>query len=384
MNPAAREAPSDNALDLAVGVLMYGSTLYFASNALLLPALALLALRTRLSWRDSPLLLVWLFSLAALANLVLHLDQFDPGQHSSAMAVVLVAVSATLAPSMSPRSLKVFVVLTCLEVLVGAFEYATGKVALTAGQAARAGQELSLDSDLLYDLRVFGLSANSSLLAEKVFLSFAIVMAMPGMFRSRHWPLALLAAGLFLSFNRTAILCTALLSLLYVLSGRLRAGRMLLLALVIGAGALAAAQYWDELLVQATRGSVDELSYSELSRLYFWERSLEVVQADPLFGNGSLTFRIEDPVTGIPQHAHNSLAMILATHGLIAPAFLLAYIALRTGSHNWRPLVGFAAFSLTQYFVFWNLSVPDLVMFWFLGQQGVKACATPALRPEAA
>jgi hypothetical protein len=383
VNSTARESPQGDALDLALGLLLYGSTLYFASNALLLPALGLLVLRARLSWRDSHVVLVWLFALAAMANVLLHLDRFDPVEHSSALAVVLVAVSATLAPSIAPRSFKVFVVLTCAEVLVGAFEYATGTVALTAGQAARAGQDLSLDSELLYDLRVFGLSANSSLLAEKVFISLALILAVPGLFRSRRWPLALLAAGLFLSFNRTAILCTALLSLLYVLSGQLRPGRMLLLALLIGAGALAAVQFWDELLLQVTRGSIDELSYSELSRLYFWERSFEVVSANPLFGNGSLTFRIDDPVTGIPQHAHNSLAMLLATHGLIAPAFLLAYVVLRIGGHNWRPLLGFAAFSMTQYFVFWNLSVPDLVMFWLLGRQVMPtgAALEPQLKP---
>jgi hypothetical protein len=368
--------------DAAVGLLLYSSTLYFASNAVLLVVLGMLALRVRLTKGDGDLALVWLFALLALVNVLLHFGRFDLEQHASSVAVVLVALSATLAPTIAPRALRVFVALTCFEVLVGAFEYLNGSVALTAGQAARAGQELSLDSELLYDLRVFGLSANSSLLAEKVFISIVLVLSLPGLLRRRLPVLALLAAGLFLSFNRTAILCSALFALLHLLSGRLRARHLLAVAVLAAGAALAALQYQEALLLQFTRGSVDELSYSELSRLHFWERSLEVLLADPLLGNGSLTFRIEDPVTGIPQHAHNSLAMLFATHGLLAPLALLAYIALRTGRHNWRALLAFAAFSMTQYFVFWNLSVPDLLMFWLLGRHAPAALA--ATRPSAA
>lgn len=375
VKPSAAHQRHDGDLgDVAVGVLLYASTLYIASNALLLVVLGMVALRARLSSRHSDVALVWLFALLALANVLLHIGRFDLDRHTSSFAVVLVALSATLAPSIAPRSLRVFVVLTCAEVLVGVFQYLTGSVALTAGQAARAGQELSIDSELLYDLRVFGLSANSSLLAEKVFLSLVLVLSLPGLLRRRAVVLALLTAGLYVSFNRTAILCSALFVLLHLLSGRIRVRHLLLLA---AGGMLAVLQYGDELLLQLARGSLDELSYSELSRLYFWQRSLEVVMADPFLGNGSLTFRIEDLITGMPQHAHNSFAMLFATHGLLVPLVLLAYIAMRTGRHNWRALVAFGAFSMTQYFVFWNLSVPDLLMFWLLGRQVPAALAAP-------
>jgi hypothetical protein len=60
--------------------------------------------------------------------------------------------------------------------------------------------------------------------------------------------------------------------------------------------------------------------------------------------------------------------MLFATHGLVAPLLLLGYIACRLNRDNWRPAAAFFAFSLTQYFVFWNLSVPDLILFWLLGQ----------------
>jgi O-antigen ligase len=125
----------------------------------------------------------------------------------------------------------------------------------------------------------------------------------------------------------------------------------------------------EELVLQFTRGNADELSHSELSRLYFWARSLELINENPFFGNGSLTFRVEDFVTGLPQHTHNSFLMLAATHGLLPAALLLLYVAINVNRFNWRVIVAMLAFSIPQYFVFWNLSVPDMVFFWFLGQR---------------
>jgi hypothetical protein len=365
--------------DVAVGLLMYASTLFFSSNAVLLGVLLLLAGTRKPRLQERPeLLLVAGFSVFALLNVALHLPQLDFARHASSPSVLIVTVSAALAPLMRRCSLRVFIVCTCIEALVGCFEYATGSVALTSVQAGLADQDLSLDSELLYDLRVFGLSANSSLLAEKVFISTILTLSVPGLFRRRWLPLALLGAGLYVSFNRTAILCTVLFLLLNALSRRLN-WRQVVIGLVVVAGiAGLVVTHWEEVLVQVTRGSGDELSHSELSRLYFWERSLETIAENPLFGNGSLTFRVDDPVTGLPQHAHNSFMMLFATHGVVVPLLLLGYIALRLNKDNWRAVVAFFAFSLTQYFVFWNLSVPDMVLFWLLGQSSHRRQTTPS------
>jgi O-antigen ligase len=376
MPDAVAKTASVTAWDAAAGTLLFASTLYFASNALILGVLALLLLRHRVVVLDSSLLFVAAFSLLALINLALHLPAFDAAQHGSAPAVLLVAVCAALAPALTRGALKVFVLWTCLEVGVGVVEYLSGQVALTAAQSELASQDIALDSDLLYDLRVFGLSANSSLLAEKVFLSIALVLGLAGLFRLPALVLAVLAAGLFVSFNRTAIACTVLLLLLSLRPSRLGLGRSLLLLLLTAAAAAWLAANVETVLLQFARGNLGELSYSELSRLYFWERSLEVIAQAPLTGNGSLTFRIEDLVTGVPQHAHNSFLMLAATHGLLPAAFMLAYVLVRTNRTNWRIVVAFMAFSATQYFVFWNLSVPDMMLFWWLAQRPAPA-ATP-------
>ena len=370
------------AADVLVGLLMYASTLYFASNALLLVPLLMLALRPLPLRHRASLLLVALFSLLALANLALHLQSFDPARHASSLAVVLVVLVALLAPALPPRALKVFVVATCFEVLVGALEYQLGQVALTAGQGDLANQELSLDSSLLYDLRVFGLSANSSLLAEKIFLSLLLTMAVPGLFIRRWLPLALLGLGLYLSFNRTAIVCTLVFLLLNLRRRHFTPARVLLGALALTVLAAAVALNLEQLIVQFTRGSVDELSHSELSRLYFWAKSLELINESPFFGNGSLTFRVEDFVTGLPQHTHNSFLMLAATHGLVPAALLLSYVLVNLNRDNWRVVLVVLLFSMAQYFVFWNLSVPDVLLYWFLGRKAAGAAASAGARKK--
>jgi hypothetical protein len=357
--------------DLAIGGLMYLSTLYFASNALLLAVLALIAFSAPRRKSMGNLVLVWVFALLAWVNIVLHLGAFDLSRHGSSPAVVLFALTAMLAPGLRVLAFKVFVVLTCGESAIGVYEYAMGQVALTETQAAMANQELAAESLVLYGNRVFGLSSNSSILAEKIFLSLLLVVAVPGMFKRRTLPLLFIATGLFFSFNRTAISSTLLFVVLLATANRLNWRNV---ALVFGVIAVIGVNI-DTLVFQFTRGS-NELSHSELSRLYFWQKALELLMEDPLFGNGSLTFRIEDFVTGLPQHAHNSFLMLFAKHGLLIPLPLVAYILLNLRLTNWRVVAAMFSFSLTQYFVFWNLSVPDIVFFYFLGRQ------LPAFKPR--
>lgn len=362
--------------DLAIGGLMYLSTLYFASNTVLLAVLALIAFSDPKRKLKNDLVLVWAFALLAWINIVLHLGSFDSSRHSSAPAVVLVALTAMLAPGLRVPAFKIFVLLTCGEIAIGAYEYAMGQVALTEAQASIANQELAAESLLLYDNRVFGLSSNSSVFAEKIFLSLLLLVAVPDMFKRRAVPLLIVAAGLFFSFNRTAITSTLFLLVLLATAGRLSWRNLALGAGVVAVVGVVIAVNMDTLVLQFMRGG-DELSHSELSRLYFWQRALELLSEDPFFGNGSLTFRVEDFVTGLPQHTHNSFLMLFTTHGLLVPLPLVAYILLKLRATNWRVVTAMFSFSLTQYFVFWNLSVPDIVFFYFLGRQ------LPAFKPGA-
>lgn len=353
--------------DLLVGLLIYISTLFFASNAVLVLVLLVLALQGKNTIWKSDFIFLAIFVLLAFFNIVIHINEFDASRHISSLAVPLVFFMALLAPKINDSALKLFVVLTCFEVLVGIYEFQLGQVAIFASQVDSANQQMSYDSDYLYDLRVYGLSANSSILAEKIFLSILLVFYFKNSLRYFFVICCILGLGLFVTFNRTTIIVTIFFLCLVYLSGRVSARKIFFASLFLIFVSLIISANWDFLLLQFARGSVGELSHSELSRIYFWEKSFDHLISSPLFGNGSLTYRVFSPEVGNFQHAHNSLIMIFSTHGLFIPLFLLAYIFKRSLSSDLRILLAFFAYSITQYFVFWNLSVPDLLFFWFLG-----------------
>lgn len=349
------------------GLSAYAATLYFSSNAWLLVTLAILAIdsrRYRVSWLT---LLPLAFAVGAIANIFSNIVTFDPSLHSSSLAVVLIPIVAFLAPRMPRAAWTTFVGLTVVEIFVGLAEFSLGRVALFESQAAAANQELSLDSLFVYDRRVFGLSSNSSVLAEKIFI--CAMLCGLGLVPKKWLPhcVAALLIGLYITFNRTTMIVCGLYAALLAWPWIKSRPRNFAMACGVLAAAIAVvASNLDEILLQVFRGG-EGLSYSELSRFYFWEVGAEKLLSHPLIGNGSLTWRVEDLVTGQYQHAHNSFVMLFVTHGAPLALTILTYVTLRARKAIAPELIAIAAYSMTQYFVFWNLSAPDLFLYWLLG-----------------
>jgi len=353
-------------LAIATGVLMYLSTTFFFSNALLILVLLVLLLFCRPEPVQSRWILLALFALGAIANILTHVVRFDISRHASSFAVVLVPLAVALVPRIPVTALRTHIVLCAFETLVGWGEFIAGRTVLFKSQMASAEAQLSVQSNLLYDLRVFGLSTNSSVLAEKILISILLISL--GLFTGRRRVLLLLvfAGGLFVTFNRSALLAVTLFILLQAVPWGLRRVRNFITAAAMaGVIAVYLALNLALLQVQFMRGGT-ELSYSELSRFYFWERGLLLLSENPFVGNGSLTWRIEDPITGIPQHAHNSLVMLTVTHGTLLASLVLLYIASNINRRNFTRIAAIFAFSMTQYCIFWNLSLSDLMFYWVL------------------
>gem|GEM_PF-5367491 len=357
--------------DVAIGVLMFVSTLYFASNAVLLGVLILLVFRSGTLKPSADVLLIFVFSLFALVNIFFHLDKFYFSQHASSFAVVLIPIVAILAPRLRVTSLKIFVILTCCEVVVGIYEIYIGQIALTTAQADLTELRMNAESMLLYNMRVLGLSNNSSVLAEKIFLSFLLLSAAPCMFKSRLVPLFFLVVGLVITFNRTAIIASFFLIFLVVV---VRKGNLKRLPMILAMGLILGVLFFISFEIikdQFTRGT-GGLTGSELSRFYYWQQGVILLLENPLMGNGSLTFRIIDPATGTLQHAHNSFLSFTATHGVLTSLPFFLYVLLNIRKENWKFIISVFVFSIFQYFIFWNISVSDLILFWLLGSQYFK------------
>lgn len=366
------------------GVTAYAATLYFTSNAWLLLTLAILAFDARrypVSWLT---LLPLAFAVGAIANILSNVHAFDLNRHSSSLAVAMIPLVALLAPRMPRTAWVTFLVLTILEICVGIAEFALGRVALFASQAAAANQELSLDSSLVYDRRVFGLSSNSSVLAEKIFI--CSMLCGLGIAPRKWLPhcAAALIIGLYITFNRTTIVvATAYVAMLAWPWIRSSPRNFFVACSAVAMASAVVAANIEEILLQLFRGG-EGLSYSELSRFYFWEVGAQKLLADPLIGNGSLTWRVEDLITGQFQHAHNSFVMLFVTHGAPLAFTMCLYVLLRARRSIAPELIAIAMYSMMQYFVFWNLSVPDLFMFWLLGSALVGSAGRNSSRGDVA
>ena len=94
MQPTRQHALTAARDGMGVGVLLFLSTLYFSSNALLLLVLGALALRLQLRHLGPQLLLVALFSLLALANIALHIGDFTLERHASSPTVIVVLLAS--------------------------------------------------------------------------------------------------------------------------------------------------------------------------------------------------------------------------------------------------------------------------------------------------
>jgi len=354
--------------DVAIGALIFISTLYFASNAVLLVVLILLSFRNRTMKPRADILLIFIFTLLAFFNILFHHNEFDFSRHSSSLAVILIPMVAILAPRLQDTSLKTFVILTCFEIVVGIYEIYIGQIALTITQNDLTELRINSDSMLLYDKSVLGLSNNSSVLAVKIFLSFLLLSAVPGIFKSRLVPLFFLIVGLVITFNRTAIIASAFLFILVVV---VRKDNLKKLPMILAVGlilGLLIFMNFEIIKYQFTRGT-GGLTNSELSRLYYWQQAVSLLLENPLLGNGSLTFRIIDPATETLQHAHNSFLSFTATHGILTSLPFFLYVLLNIGKRNWKFIISAFVFSISQYFIFWNISVSDLILFWLLGSQ---------------
>ena len=149
---------------------------------------------------------------------------------------------------------------------------------------------------------------------------------------------------------------------IWVLKSYKRLPLILLVALIASAAIFS---MLDSIMLQFTRGSGSS-SYSEESRLFFIISSLQHVYENPIFGNGSLTFRVFDPTTYTFQHAHNSLIMLIATHGLLISSVMLLFLLGGIRKDSLIFVFSMVIFSLTQYSFFWNVSLSDLVLHYFL------------------
>ncbi len=287
---------------------------------------------------------------------------------------LLMLASYLIAIRLTDSDIKILILLITFECFFGFMEFTLGVKTFFSGLEANTEVR---DASYLYYRSVFGLSDNSSSFAVKVLLAYLLVYFIHWRGRTANVVKIILLAGLLLSFNRTSIAAVIFfhgLNFAMLFSNTLK--RMLTLKvsrmnLYLLLGALFAIVILivlvftniDLVINQFTRGTQ---RFEMTGRERTWVRYIDFISQNLWLGNGSHKYYIFHPGDLRPYHAHNSYLQMLATHGIIVFLLYLLLIVVNIRKINISFVLTLALYSLSQYGIFWGISLTDIILFTFL------------------
>ncbi|WP_436872829.1 O-antigen ligase family protein [Acinetobacter haemolyticus] len=266
--------------------------------------------------------------------------------------IFLVLISLILGKFLTLKDLRVIQFLIILEIFIGVLEYISGVP--TFFKNITAVTELA-DSDILYQKKVFGVSANSSALAAKVVYLATISFMTDNLRKVDNNTIdkiigLIVIIGLFITFNRTAILAVFL-SFLFFYGRNIRNLIVIFLPLIT-----IILFKWEEIYEQLTRGK-NTVDYSGRDQIfsYFYNFWID----NPLLGNRGAKLWWDS--YGSVWHAHNSYLEFLASNGIIVFLFFIIgwLLIFRKALVIAFPVL---IYSLSQYGFLWGLSFYDVVL----------------------
>jgi hypothetical protein len=222
------------------------------------------------------------------------------------------------------------------------------------------------DSGLMYFTRPFGLGENSSVAAYNIFLG----LLLHEILEPKKWIVGyviqlILLCGILLTFNRTIIICCLVFFMLknfstikYIAKSKWAFGIILFLIMVFFGY-----HYWDIILNQFTRNSG---SIELTGRKMVWGRYIKFISENLFFGNGTIKYFFE--FDGRTFHAHNSYLQILATSGIFVFLLYIGMIFKGVNKSNFPFVCSLAIAGLSQYIIFWGISIPDIMLFYFISK----------------
>lgn len=346
-----------------IPLILFFSTTVFFSITILVLLVPLIFFRQVLVHKKSIMFSrqeVYAYALMLFAAIIMtYLNIFygavvPNGQEGSILGnipyVILLPIAFLIGKFITFKDLRVIQYLIIIEIVVGCFEYYHGVPTFFVNNTPVS--ELA-DTDILYQKRVFGFSANSSNLAAKIiYLTIITMMQIKISKRIDRESIiftTFILLGLFVTFNRTAIISVVL--SFFILFGMSLRGLLFMSFPVLGA----IAYKWDSIYEQLTRGrgTVDLSGRDQIFSYFyhFWSENL-------LFGNFGTKLWWNN--MGFVWHSHNSYLEFLASNGLIVTLLFFAsfFILFGRGLLITLPIL---IFSLFQYGFLWGLSFYDVI-----------------------
>jgi|GEM_PF-1473002 len=335
------------------------------------------------------------------------------------MLLPLVLVTARFIHS--PKLFQWFVLLVGIEVLFGIAEYLFNTRSFFMGTS----EEFQIYSKaLLYDSRVFGLSANSSIFGLKLLVA-ALFIEYAGFKIGLRWFMRmLLLIGIIISFNRAVIVgllffwFATWLQLIWVNRKEIKKIHLYSLFQFLSIILLTIVIFQGPLRYQFSRGGSEEnlfydegdkqLTYADFNLSCSEQHALILKEGDELdttgsvsklfltatngintsgrkliwmnfgdfldqhlwFGNGSdkLMFKTINQRERklVMMHAHNSFLELLGTNGVLISCLYLLFYLVIWSRKNTVLVLAILAYSMLQYGVFWGFSLLDVIFVFIL------------------
>ena len=240
--------------------------------------------------------------------------------------------------------------------------------------------------ETLYFTRAYGLSDNSSICAEKIFI--LVLMLAAGDFKRFNAKIQILVAsitflGIIATFNRTVIFSLLIFGILLCISRFAKTWKSIfsVVAAVTVLVVLTVAVYPVDALNEVLSFGVSAGGIG--SRYIIWEEAIEFINNHLLWGNHSAHIYFD--YFGTSLHAHNSFIEMMAMHGILIAALLFLFVLFNISKTNFPIVASIMAYSLTQYGIFWAISLLDLVFYYYLLRpQGVLVSQESKCHPLAA
>jgi hypothetical protein len=304
---------------------------------------------------------VGLLVLVSLLNSAINYEKIE---EISQIVPYYIFIPATyyIAKVVKPKQWNWFIILVCLEVGVAIFQYANGIQTFFPDDLHVSK---SYNPDLLYYRRPNGMSASSSTLANKIFISLLLTFYLKYKRNTKLLIQAILFIGIALTFNRTvfaALLFFYGFRFIYnSIDTKFKPSRMFVgsVFLFIGLAAISyiAVMYSDTIYQQLTRNKGVDLS----GRDQIWAFFIDFISKNLFFGNNGFKILFNGKM-----HAHNSFLMVIATNGIIIFSIYMFLLFRNIKRENMIFIFTLIIYSFVQYGIFWGISVMDICLFYFM------------------
>lgn len=288
--------------------------------------------------------------------------------------LILSLLTYFISNDINEEDLAILIWLIFFESLILIVEYSIGVNTFFSG--LENFKDLNNDSGLFYYKTAFGLSASSSIISYKILLGFLLIDFIK--LKNVFVPLikTVFIVALFMTFNRTTMFVMVFYiflqslrfswktSLDVFLRWKLKQDQFIILIFGLAGVAFVSyffISYFNEIIMQLTRNSKTiELS----GREEIWQKFFQFIGNHFFLGYGSKKYLVE--YYSGPIHAHNSFIQMLANNGIVIFSIYLFLILKNIRKENFVFILTLFFYSLTQYGIFWGISLMDIILFVFL------------------